>query len=174
LQTARTSTATYVHCPNCGERAGRVDHLFAAKTETRWVCGNCHCPYDVAVNGPDDIRVGINQTEPMAVPCVHVLVLRPRATPVFAVVRAHDYGRKSVPFANAEYFYNEHTCPTNWTPDIEMLVEDGDGDPHGLFEYVTSADIPADAGEDLEQAIAKLFPWLFDRDAAQPPKMISN
>jgi len=35
------------------------------------------------------------------------------------------------------YFYNEHTCPTNWTREIEMIECDGDKDPHGLFEFVS-------------------------------------
>jgi hypothetical protein len=38
---------------------------------------------------------------------------------------------------NKRYFYEEHTCPTNYLG-VEMVVDlnDGDTDPHGIFEFV--------------------------------------
>jgi hypothetical protein len=35
------------------------------------------------------------------------------------------------------YFYNEHTCPTNFSG-FTMISCDGDHDPHGIFEFVES------------------------------------
>ena len=37
--------------------------------------------------------------------------------------------------AHAQYFYEEHTCPTNWLR-IPMISVAGNHDPHGLFEFV--------------------------------------
>ena len=38
---------------------------------------------------------------------------------------------------NEEYFYNEHTCPTNYmTEVVKVISEDGNEDPHGIFAYV--------------------------------------
>lgn len=34
-----------------------------------------------------------------------------------------------------EYFYNEHTCPTNYLQ-VEAVCIDGNMDPHGVFEFV--------------------------------------
>jgi predicted RNA-binding Zn-ribbon protein involved in translation (DUF1610 family) len=161
---AVTSTKTFVHCPNCGAQASSIDHLFAKREfKTTWGCDSCGSYFDLLVDGPDRVEVGINNERGVSVPCLHVLALRPRAHPVFAVISARDYGRKEKPFDGAEYFYNEHTCPTNWTSDIEMLIDDGDGDPHGVFEYVESVDLPPDMSpEDMDEFIHKSFPHLFE------------
>ena len=167
LHKAVTSTKTFVHCPNCGAVAGQVDHLFAVGREvkTRWGCETCGVDYDLVVDGPDRIEVAISHERGVSVPCLHVLVLRPRLHPVFVVISARDYNRKDTPFEGAKYFYNEHTCPTNWTADIEMLVADGDGDPHGLFEYVESVDLPPGLEDQgMDDFIVKSFPHLFGED----------
>ncbi len=36
-----------------------------------------------------------------------------------------------------EYFYEEHTCPTNFIR-IPLISVDGDHDPHGVFRFVRS------------------------------------
>lgn len=160
-----TETMTYVHCPSCGARAGRIDHLFGdgRRVDTRWSCGECGNGYKLTVDGPGSVQVEIDNSQGVNVPCLHVLVLEPRSTPVYAIIKAIDYGRgcgDKEPFDGAEYFYDEHTCPTNWTGDIEMLVADGDGDPHGLFRYVESIDLPPGV-DDVDAFIETSLPHLF-------------
>jgi len=177
MHKAVTSTKTFVHCPNCGEQAGSIDHLFEYGREFKatWGCDSCGSSYDLLVDGRERVEVGINNARGAAVPCLHVLALRPKPYPVFAVISAKDYGRegqdKAEPFASAEYFYNEHTCPTNWTGDIEMLIAKGDGDPHGLFEYVESIDLPPDV--DVEEFIHRSFPHLFEVGDSQKTNQLT-
>lgn len=38
------------------------------------------------------------------------------------------------------YFYNQHTCPTNWIGEIVEIIFKGDRDPHGVFEFVSVED----------------------------------
>lgn len=35
------------------------------------------------------------------------------------------------------YYYNEHTCPTNWFRNVEEIIFQKDKDPHGVFEFVS-------------------------------------
>lgn len=171
MHKAIISTQTFVHCPSCGEQAGRIDHLFDDKQEfrTTWSCDSCGNGYDLLVNGRDHVEIAINNERGANIPCLHVLALRPKPRPVFVVISARDYERKSKPYEGAEYFYNEHTCPTNWTDQIQMLISDGDDDPHGLFEYVESVDLPTDV-EDMNEFIHRSFPHLFGISLAKIDK----
>jgi hypothetical protein len=38
------------------------------------------------------------------------------------------------------YYFNEHTCPTNYMSQIEQIEIEGDIDPHGVFEFVSVED----------------------------------
>ena len=36
----------------------------------------------------------------------------------------------------SSYYYNEGTCPINFAGGFDMIIKDGDPDPHGVFEFV--------------------------------------
>ena len=36
------------------------------------------------------------------------------------------------------YFFEEHTCPTNWTKSIAEIVIGEDEDPHGFARFITA------------------------------------
>ncbi len=57
--------------------------------------------------------------------------------PLFLLVRAHQAtGDTREPADAMAFLYNDHTCPTNFIwRDVETVIFDGDGDPHGVFEY---------------------------------------
>lgn len=40
-----------------------------------------------------------------------------------------------------EYFYNEHTCPTNYLQSIEIIIEGDNADPHGIFKFNKAIDL---------------------------------
>jgi hypothetical protein len=71
------------------------------------------------------------------------------------------------------YFYEEHTCPTNFVGgDVVALYENGDRDPHGAFRFVRSVWMPKryveskaqyeerghSAGWNPEDILEELFP----------------
>ena len=41
-----------------------------------------------------------------------------------------------------EYYYNEHTCPTNYMRNVVAVIDlkHQDQDPHGIFEYIATLD----------------------------------
>ena len=55
------------------------------------------------------------------------------------------------------YFFEEHSCPTNWLRDCVTVIEDGDPDPHGFMEFVRSVPIALDFDEDNDDAVRELF-----------------
>jgi hypothetical protein len=73
-----------------------------------------------------------------------LLRVDPESHPLYFVIRArrypHDEGAED---GHDAYYYNEHTCPTNWTADILAVISKGDEDPHGFAEYVRRRAAPA-------------------------------
>jgi hypothetical protein len=67
------------------------------------------------------------------------LLRLPATPPVYFVVK----GCRLVDSPDRTYFYEEHSCPTNYVQ-CEAIICDGDDDPHGVFEFVRSVDVPDD------------------------------
>lgn len=66
--------------------------------------------------------------------------------PLFFIVEGVAPFKGDAADLDGEYFYEEHTCPTNFIP-IEAIFTPTDDDPHGAFEYVRSVWMPADYEE---------------------------
>lgn len=60
--------------------------------------------------------------------------------------------------SGAEYFYEEHTCPTNFIR-IPMISQDGDHDPHGIFEFVDAVWM-TDEYDESDEYLVQVFPQL--------------
>ena len=60
---------------------------------------------------------------------------------------------------NMRYFYEEHTCPTNFCR-VEAIFTPTDNDPHEVFEYVRSVWMPKRYIEDSNRdaILRELFP----------------
>lgn len=72
-----------------------------------------------------------------------LLKVDPEAHPLYFVIqrRNYDNGHDGVPGHDA-YFYDEHTCPTNWTDEIVAVISKGDEDPHGFATFVRRIPVP--------------------------------
>jgi len=153
---------TYVACPDCGEKAGRVDHLidderkryYRGKTQRvgPWSCDECGAGYALTVTYDDpypDLKPG-NMTPRIAVERVPdedrvdtLTLLRFPDRPDAYLVVAGTRKASDPPGENQRYFYDEHTCPTNYL-DIEAIWDGANDDPHGIFAYVATIDRPDD------------------------------
>lgn len=69
------------------------------------------------------------------------------------------------------YFYEEHSCPTNWLGDCVAVIEAGDSDPHGFLTFVRTVRIPEDNKPSQENWQA-IFPEVFGKptDSSLLPK----
>lgn len=95
-----------------------------------------------------------------------LLKIEPDALPVYFVVRHRRFPEHGVKGSEEqadhdEYFFNEHTCPTNWTDDIVAVISEGDEDPHGFARFVRSIKPPDDMdwnGDGHDGTWVDLFP----------------
>lgn len=87
-----------------------------------------------------------------------LLKVEPDSHPLYFVVKTRRYPRDGTDAEAREhddYYYGEHTCPTNWTDDIVAVVSGEDEDPHGFATFVKR--IPAPEGMDAD---AELPDWV--------------
>lgn len=95
---------------------------------------------------------------------------------IFFVLKQPRYDHHGTPEYGPEqdrYFYEEHSCPTNWFYDIAAVIEDGNADPHGFLKFVRAIDVPegfnpdspgADNGPEEAEVWGTLFSEIFDKD----------
>ncbi len=102
-----------------------------------------------------------------------LLKVEPDTHPLYFVVHARRFPHHSKDDGEQEhrdaYFYNEHTCPTNWTDDILAVISDGDPDPHGFATFVRRLPAPNDMDENGYNNAAswlELFPETVPQDIA--------
>lgn len=124
----------FVECPHCGKSTSRIDHLFNEENKTSswgpWYCDECGGAYKGEVR---DKEVFI---EPIYGDRKNKCLVFLKNANVLLVVEGMYFNGDFDP-ENKRYFYEEHTCPTNYLG-VEMVVDlnDGDTDPHGIFEFV--------------------------------------
>lgn len=132
-----TETKHYAACPECGGKVGAIDHLAGDDLQQvgPWFCDGCERGWMIRTNGRDvcDMELSKRRWTRATV----TLVLPPQSQPIVFTLHAHANETPSEEFgANSRYFYEEHTCPTNWMQDVAEIRVGDDADPHGLFEFV--------------------------------------
>lgn len=125
---------TYAVCPHCGESAARVDHLIkeAPIKSGTWNCHGCGGPYSVSVS-TDKVITTVKSDSPFSKRVFDLLELPPQQHSIYFVVERKDWGIQGF---DPTYYYNEHTCPTNWLSEVHMVIDEDNTDPHGLFRFV--------------------------------------
>lgn len=93
-------------------------------------CNDCDSNYQFSFEGDELMMVSIAPKSLQGM----MLVKRPNQE-LYLVVEQTFYIREGVVDLDFEYWVNDSTCPTNWL-DVMMIAEDGDDDPHGVFEFV--------------------------------------
>lgn len=135
-------TKRYFTCPNGCAHEFQVEHLLrkddpcaAAPGTTRtagpWYCDECGDSWNIAY-GDGNIAV-TRSKQPRQIKMHVVLEIPPLQSPIrFRITKSTspEYGE------NTEYFYESHSCPTNWLGDIDTMEFEGDQDPHGVIRFV--------------------------------------
>lgn len=137
MMNTSSETRTYVHCPECNGKVGTIDHLGVGARPGPWWCDDCGAGYfmEIGAHGVSCRRVPDRRWVPVRVS----MVLPPQTKPITFIVDTHAFDRDGEALGEScAYFYNEHTCPTNWLQQVEDVIFDGEGDPHGLFEWVST------------------------------------
>lgn len=143
-------TKRYFTCLACGIGEMYVEHLMDRNgTFGPWYCSNCGQAHRGKVeNGICHVELGKRKKEETSV----LLKMSPDAGDIFLIVKGSYFDdlndgrpRPCHPFSDDKdrYFYNEHTCPTNYLQSaIEIITirnGEADADPHGIFQYVMTA-----------------------------------
>jgi hypothetical protein len=110
--------------------------------QTAWYCDTCGQRYRLSFSR--DGAVEIAPAKGRKITTIDVLKLSPQAKPVYFIVKGmrfedDDTLEDDDRAGGKQFFYEEHSCPTNWLKP-EMVYFDGDADPHGLIEFVETAD----------------------------------
>jgi hypothetical protein len=136
-----TQAKLFASCPCCEDGEWPVGHLKTG-TQTTWVC-DC-CQSEVRIHRIDEFEVDAEPTGRKATP---VTITLESATEPKITVRLntwkYPHSQNDSPAdyaAHQQYYYNEHTCPTNWTSEIAEMIFKDDHDPHGVFQFVSVED----------------------------------
>lgn len=103
-----------------------------------WSC-DCGAYFRIICTAPNEFRL---QVLPKRI--IKTIVTLESSGPVRLIVQGMEFTRDDgSPDPDAgrhdSYFYDEHTCPTNYIGGSVLKVidpADGDNDPHGIFAYV--------------------------------------
>jgi predicted RNA-binding Zn-ribbon protein involved in translation (DUF1610 family) len=146
-------------CPNCGEFSSSLTHIEVGQTFGPWYCSDCGRGYvgKRITHTEVDLNTYLRQ-------CIKTLVLLrnddgldltmleahsvevAEYKPVFVIVEGiHviDNDKEELRFDGDQYFYEEHSCPTNFMK-VECFIQGDDADPHGIWLWVETIVKPND------------------------------
>jgi hypothetical protein len=131
----------HIPCPSCTEGKWRADQI-SVGFSTRWACQECHYEADVKRVSENDFEVTPTGRKETPVVVTLQSVTEPKITLKLNTWKyAHSQDESPEDYREHErYFYDEHTCPTNWTREIVEVIFNSNHDPHGVFEFVSVED----------------------------------
>lgn len=158
----------YLICPHCnGESDCRIDHLYKTNPNFEsdgyggWQCHLCHKPIGFRIKNSSEIETWKStRVKQEWYPALALLKLND----VYFIFNYEIYKPNAEIKTNdkiqynAEYFFEEHSCPTNWILKCIMIVKDGDIDPHGYMKFIRVIEIDNHFNEDDKDRILNLFP----------------
>lgn len=159
---AKIKTKSFIVCPTCDKPTNSsADHLLGNTTDVTfgpWSCNHCGESFRGVVQLDHSIqieKVGGDRY----LPTLDLLVIPPQDKPIYFLRRGRRTFKPGEVLDdvkdNARYYYNEHSCPTNWMDGFKTIAFDGDGDPHGVIRYVNSM-MPEDYAK-IEEKIKESF-----------------
>lgn len=154
-----TYTKTFMICPHCGAHTNSsVDRLESGQSFGPWYCDECGGGYKGNANGA---ATEVQKVSSRFSKTLDLLMLEPHDKPIYFVLTGKCYhANPSDEEDEKRYFYEEHSCPTNWIGDTVMISVDGDTDPHGFLKFVRSIPSPV-MPDDLngeDETIITAFP----------------
>lgn len=148
-------TQRFITCPACGRGHFSVEHLFgylvqhktAVTTAGAWWCDyeDCGVGFNLTIRETGEVLVDIKEGH-RKVPLTVLLRILPTNNIIYLVVNGMRFVDPKKEESAREiadhkkYFYEEHTCPTNYLQDIDTLIVAGDADPHGIASLVGFVD----------------------------------
>lgn len=153
-------TTTYVVCPHCQKNSGcTLDHLIEKRIRTNWgpwYCKECGCGFTGTVS--EIGKVAVEKYAGSFTRQLNLLCIPPQDKPIYLVTSdRHPTDRE---WEGTRYYYEEHSCPTNWLKCIELISINGDQDPHGLIRYIASVKHDPAKTDDTNYDWSETFPQI--------------
>lgn len=127
----------FVACCVCNAHEFRIDHIGLGQ-KVIWSCDYCGNQLEITPNAAscEVVVCGPKQTP------VTITLRSKTVPPITLKLHAWKYAHSANDSAEAHehhqrYYYDEHTCPTNFMSQVEQIIFEGDEDPHGVFEFVS-------------------------------------
>ena len=132
-------TKRYIKCPKCQQGEFEVEHLFAIERNDfgPWYCDECGISFDGTITA--DGEIDFTFSDSIRIPAKILLQVEPQKESIFfmldgSIYRDHHETEEDIN-QFLRYFYEEHTCPTNWLKDVCEVKIGDDTDPHGLATF---------------------------------------
>ncbi len=128
----------YIVCPGCGKGPKQVSHLEVG-AKTAWYCDECGVRFRLHVLSADAVDCEVipgERKEKTIVTLRSEVPVTIRVEGMNLINRENFDDDGTTPELRDRYFYEEHTCPTNFLGVLNVSDDAGDTDPHGIFKYV--------------------------------------
>lgn len=128
----QTQLNIVIVCPTCGKADKPFNHRPPGTSFGPWYCDHCGQEYSGVANGEHTTVVAGPRRSLKT-----LVLLEHRDTPyLFVVVEGSvTVSPGDEPnFSSNEFYYNEHTCPTNYLG-VQAILDKGEDDPHGIFVW---------------------------------------
>lgn len=141
MKIAKYEIKRSIICPNCGNPTGsNADHLIGKahpQTFGVWHCNSCGIGFQGMIDAMGQVFVE-SVPKSQAHELMALLVLPPQKEPVYFLLPTSTWTNSRKPEVDLDmsYYFNEHSCPTNWLGDVQHLQIGEDSDPHGLLRFI--------------------------------------
>lgn len=136
-----TYTEQRLRCPDCGGGDWAVGHILDEEYSSfgPWYCSDCLQGWSGRnVDGVISLARAEKQVRQTV-----LLEIRPTEEPIrfrVSVPRVRFHKDQQEHEDGIRYYYEEHTCPTNWFGLVDQISVGEDTDPHGFVEVVSIED----------------------------------
>jgi len=137
----QAKTQLHTPCPGCTVGHFRADHL-SIGFSTRWACDKCHKEFTLTRVSEHYFETELTGKTETPITVTLQSITEPKITLKLNTWK-YAHSQNDTPdefYSYTQYFYDEHTCPTNWVGDIVQIEFQGDTDPHGVFQFVSVED----------------------------------
>lgn len=165
-----------VRCPDCGRDSKlSYEHLLSSKIfakDWQWDCHQCFMGIKGHINPDGSCDIEPTGRRRIRVKTWDLLKIERAEGDIFFVVNG-DWNQDDKA-QNLDYWYGQHTCPTNWLGDVEEVFVGRNPDPHGIAQFVRSipAPTPKDGPPFNDMSFQEwwdMFPEIYAAKSAKTP-----
>ena len=147
-------TKRFVRCPNGCDHEFEVEHMLDKPDRSPkagpWYCEDCGDGWNL--EQVEDFISMTKHHENQRPRRVVILEIPPQTEPIRFKLYRWSYGEKTQEerAESDRYFFDEHTCMTNWFSDVQEVYLGDEPDPHGLAQFVEARPLTAEEEAELE------------------------